>query len=143
MARRFASRAFLGLLALALSAGGCIDPTPTETGQPDAGLVVQGHVRLDAEGGAGLADVPIYRRYSAYPGVVIATTDRDGAYQSDFAPIPGDEMVTVWAELEGYTFEPEEYYWRHYYGRESRTLNFVAVPLRLPKSGRLRKSLSP
>jgi hypothetical protein len=75
--------------------------------------------------------------------VVIATTDRDGAYQSDFAPIPGDEMVTVWAELEGYTFEPEEYYWRHYYGRESRTLNFVAVPLRLPKSGRLRKSLNP
>ncbi len=61
--------------------------------------------------------------------MVIATTGRDGDYQSDFAPIPGDEMVTVWAELEGYAFEPEEYYWRHYYGRESRTLNFVAVPV--------------
>jgi hypothetical protein len=129
MVRRFASRVLLALLILMLLPGACTWPTPTATDQPHAGLVVQGHVWLDAEEGAGLADVEIYRRYAAYPGVVIATTDQDGDYQSDFAPIPGDEMVTVWAELEGSTFEPEEYTWRHYHGYESRTLDFTAVPV--------------
>jgi hypothetical protein len=129
MVRRFAYRVPLALLILTLLPGACTWLTPTGTAQPDAGLVVHGHVWLDAEGGTGLTDVVIYGRYSAYPGVVIATTDQDGHYQSDFAPIPGDEMVSVWAELEGYTFEPEEYYWRHYYGSESRTLDFVAVPV--------------
>ena len=84
-------------------------------------------MRVNAEGGPGLAGVKIYRGYASYPGVVVATTGQDGHYQSDFAPIPGDEMVTVRAELEGYTFEPEQCSWRHYYGYESRTLNFVAV----------------
>jgi hypothetical protein len=129
MARRFAPRVLLALLILMLLPGACTRPIPSRTAKPDAGVVVQGHVWLDAEEGAGLADVVIYRRYSAYPGVLVATTDQDGHYRSDFAPIPGDEMVTVWAELEGYTFEPEEYTWRHYYGSESRTLDFVAVPV--------------
>jgi len=117
--------------------GACIGPTPTSTAPPTltstapsaAGLVIQGHVWLNAEEGAGLAEVKIYRRYASYPGVLVATTDADGYYQSDFASIPGDEMVTVWAELEGYVFEPEQYYWRHYYGYESRTLNLVAAPI--------------
>jgi len=86
-------------------------------------------VWLNADGGASLADVKIYRRYASYPGVLLATTDQDGYYQSDLAYVPGDEMVTAWAELDGYTFEPEHYYWRHYYGYESRTLNFVATPV--------------
>ena len=128
MARRFASWTLLGLLVLMLLSGACTGPTPTSTTRPATGLVIQGHVRLSAEEGLGLADVKIYRRYASYPGVLVATTDQDGYYQSDFAPIPGDEMVTVWAELEGYTFEPEQYYWRHYYGYESETLNFVAIP---------------
>jgi hypothetical protein len=67
----------------------------------------------------------------------VATTDQDGYYQSDFKFIPGDEMVRVWAELGGYTFEPADegltweagsYFWRHYYGAEERRLNFVARP---------------
>lgn len=136
MAHRFAPCTLLGLLVLVLLPAACTgptptstaQPTPTSTAQPEAGLVVQGHVWLNAEEGVGLPDVKIYRRYASYPGELVATTDQDGYYQSDFAPIPGDEMVTVWAELEGYTFEPKQYYWRHYYGYESETLNFVAVP---------------
>ena len=103
-------------------------PTPTSTAPPAAGLVIQGHVWLSVEEGAGLAEVKIYRRYASYSGVLVATTDQDGYYKSDFASNPGDEMVTIWAELEGHAFEPEQYYWRHYYGYESRTLNFVAAP---------------
>jgi hypothetical protein len=96
--------------------------------------MVKGYVRL--EDGSGLAGVEIYRAFSAYPGNPVATTDKDGYYESDFVYIPGDEMVRVWAELEGYTFEPasatdwsnEEYSWRHYYGREKATLDFIAKP---------------
>ena len=137
MTHRFAFWTLLGLLVLVLLSGGCIGPTPTgttpptpsSTAQTAPGLVIQGHVWLNAEGGAGLAGVEIYRSYASYPGVLLATTDQGGYYESDFAPIPGDEMVTIWAELEGYTFEPEQYRWRHYYGYESRTLNFVASPV--------------
>lgn len=127
----------LGLLVLVLTSAACnwptptstAPPTPTSTAPPAAGLVIQGHVWLSVEEGAGLAEVKIYRRYASYSGVLVATTDQDGYYKSDFASIPGDEMVTIWAELEGYAFEPEQYYWRHYYGYESRTLNFVAAPI--------------
>ena len=129
MTHRFAPCTLLGLLVLVLLPAACTGPTPTSTTQPEAGLVVQGHVWLNAEEGVGLPNVKIYRRYASYPSELVATTDQDGYYQSDFAPIPGDEMVTVWAELEGYTFEPKQYYWRHYYGYESETLNFVAVPV--------------
>ena len=91
-------------------------------------MIIQGRVTLDDQAGPGLANVNVYRSYASYPGVVLATTDEDGYYQSEFAYIPGDEMVTVWAELEGYSFDPEQYNWRHYYGHESRTLNFIAIP---------------
>ena len=136
MARRFASWTLLRLLVLVLLSGACTGPTPTRptqptpasTAHPPAGLVIQGHVWLNSEEGPGLVDVQIYRRYASYPGVLMATTDQDGYYQSNFASNPGDEMVTVWAELEGYSFEPEQYYWRHYYGYKSKTLNFVAIP---------------
>jgi hypothetical protein len=72
--------------------------------------------------------VTILRSYASYAGTEVATTGEDGTYASDFARIPGDEMVTVWAELEGYTFEPRSHSWRHYYGYEVRTLDFVATP---------------
>ena len=91
-----------------------------------SGLIVQGHVWLNHEGGPGLAGVDIYRRYAAYPGTVVATTQADGFYQSGFAYIPGDETVTVWAELGGYTFEPALYIWRHYNSVEVATRDFVA-----------------
>jgi hypothetical protein len=73
-----------------------------------------------------VAGVKIYRRFASYPGVVVAETGGDGYYQSAFQYIPGDEMVTVWAEADGYVFEPEQYYWRHYYGYVVKTLDFVA-----------------
>lgn len=90
------------------------------------GLLINGHVTL--VDGSGLADVSIYRSYSAYPGELVATTDQDGFYQSDFAYIPGDENISIWAEREGYFFDPNIYYWRHYIGYEVRTLNFTALP---------------
>ncbi len=92
-----------------------IHPGPSAT-LPSPGLVVSGKVTgID---GAGVQNVSIYRSYASYPGEVIATTDANGSYTSVFYPIPGDENVTIWAEKSGYTFEPENYHWRHYYGYE-------------------------
>src|SRR5512135_2014342 len=90
------------------------------------GLVLQGRVTL--QDGTGQANVTICRSYAAYNGEVVATTDANGVFQSDFAFIPGDEMVSVWALAAGYTFDPPDYFWRHYYGVEDKTVNFVASP---------------
>ena len=113
-------------------------PTPTR-GTPTVvptqpGLIVRGAVRR--EDGTGLASVTIIRAFAGYAGEVVATTGPDGSYVSAFQYIPGDETVRVWAQAPGYTFSPASstswdngtYIWRHYYGREDRTLNFVAVP---------------
>jgi hypothetical protein len=88
------------------------------------GILVRGHVTIN---GVGLAGVSIYKRFSAYPRELIATTDKDGYYESAFIPIPGDEMVSIEAELAGYTFDPPYYYWRHYHGYEDTTRDFVAA----------------
>jgi hypothetical protein len=96
---------------------------PVSTNTP--GLILRGHVTSN---GVGLAGVNIYRRFSAYPPELIATTDENGVYESDFIPIPGDEMVSVEAELEGYNFDPPYYYWRHYHSYEETTCDFVAIP---------------
>ncbi len=103
-------------------------PTPESSITPTAepGLVVQGHVRL--ADGTGVAGVTICRSYASYDGEPMATTDSDGYYQTEFSYIPGDEMVTVWAIYEGYIFEPEDYFWRHYFGYELATRDFIAVP---------------
>jgi len=95
-------------------------PTPMTT----PGLVVFGYVR--DKSAVGVPGVNIYRSYASYPGVVIATTGANGDYQSDFYPIPGDEMVTVWADGLGYEYEPKQYYWRHYYGYEGAECSFLA-----------------
>ena len=79
--------------------------------------------------GNPLEGVNIYRSFASYEGEVVAITGKDGTYRSEFVFIPGDEMVTVWAELEGYTFTPENEYWRHYYGYEERTVDFTGVKL--------------
>jgi hypothetical protein len=94
--------------------------SPTET----PGLIVYGYVR--DERGIGLANVDIFRNYASYPAELIATTDADGYYESDFYPIPGDEMVSVYAQHAGVSFEPEYYRWRHYYGYEKTACNFSA-----------------
>lgn len=98
-------------------------PPPTAVNMP--GLIVRGHVTMN---GVGLAGVKIYKRFSAYPRDLIATTDKNGYYESDFINIPGDEMVSVEAELAGYTFDPQYYYWRHYHGFEETARDFVAIP---------------
>jgi hypothetical protein len=90
----------------------------------DSGLVVKGTVTLD---GSPLEGVKIYRSFASYEGEVVAVSGKDGIYRSEFMFIPGDEMVTVWAELEGYTFTPEQDYWRHYYGYEERTVDFKGI----------------
>ena len=99
------------------------EPQPVATDTP--GLIVRGHVTSN---GVGLAGVKIYRRFSAYPAELIAITDENGFYESDFIGIPGDEMVSIEAELDGYTFDPANYYWRHYHSYEETTCDFAAVP---------------
>jgi hypothetical protein len=107
-------------------------PTVPPTQQPvtqevspagETGLLVKGTVTLD---GYPLEGVKIYRSFASYEGEAVAVTGKDGTYRSEFMFIPGDEMVTVWAELEGYAFAPEYEYWRHYHSYEERTLDFTA-----------------
>jgi hypothetical protein len=87
------------------------------------GWVVYGFVR--DKSGTGMEGVSIYRSYASYAGVEIATTDINGDYQSDFYAIPGDEMVTVWADRSDLEFTPENYHWRHYYGYEQVECDFL------------------
>ncbi len=134
-------KSFIGLAILLLLLSACaglqsnqptpMAPTVSPTGQPavqapspSVGLVVLGSVTLD---GKPLSGVEIFRSYASYSGEVVATSGKDGTYRSEFMFIPGDEMVTVWAELEGYAFMPENVYWRHYHGYEERTLDFSAL----------------
>jgi hypothetical protein len=100
---------------------------------PQPRLSVKGHVYL--RDGSGLAGARIYRRFASYPGVLVATTDETGYYRCEFVPIPGDEMVSVWSELEGYSITPKDstwtwekgkYSWRHYNGFEERVMDFIA-----------------
>lgn len=93
--------------------------------------MIHGNVRL--ESGPGLADVKIFRALASYGGVLAVVTDEDGNYQWIFQFIPGDEMISVWAELPGYSLEPAggsskqgRYFWRHYFGLEDRELDFIA-----------------
>ena len=95
-----------------------------ETPQP--GLIIRGSVQL--ADGSPVPDISICRSYASYPGTIVARTDANGYFQSQFAFIPGDEMVSVWAVAEGYTFQPDSYRWRHYYGSEDRGLDFIATP---------------
>ncbi len=97
-------------------------PSPTSSNLP--GLVVRGRV---THNGVALANVNIYKRFNAYPHDLVATTDESGYYESAFIPIPGDEMVSIEAELAGYSFAPPYYCWRHYHGYEITTYDFVAT----------------
>jgi hypothetical protein len=97
----------------------------TATPQTSPGLVVYGSV-LSANG-SGLDNVSIYRSYASYQGVEIAMTDSAGYYQSDFFSIPGDEMVSIWAEKAGVQFTPASCNWRHYAGYEMKACNFTVA----------------
>jgi hypothetical protein len=109
--------------AIAQQATGVGIPS-TLTLEPTPGLVVYGYVqRIN---GVGVGGVNIYRSFAGYPGVLVATTDASGYYQSDFMYIYGDEMVSVWADGGGLEYEPMQYFWRHYYGFEWHSCNFLA-----------------
>jgi hypothetical protein len=99
-------------------------PTPTSTVIP--GLVVRGHVRreMTLEGVPGVA-VQVFLAGYAWP-IAAGVTDANGAYATDFVYIPGDEMITVKPVLTGVTFEPPQYFWRHYAGFETAVRDFVA-----------------
>jgi hypothetical protein len=84
-------------------------PTPLPTLAPTvtAGISIQGHVWLNSADGPGLANVQIYAKggYGSTEGSarLLGTTDSDGYYWNGNA-IP---LMIVWAELDGYVFEPE------------------------------------
>lgn len=99
---------------------------------PTPGLTLHGYVRLGD--GSGLAGITICRNFASYPGVIVGTTDQNGYFQSAFVFIPGDEMVGVWPNSSGYAYEPPYYRWRHYYGSEDRSLDFVASPTTTPNT---------
>jgi hypothetical protein len=99
----------------------------TLTPEVAPGIVISGTVR-DSDG-VGLENVDIYLNYASYPGRLIERTDAAGNYESDFYPIPGDEMITVWAERSGLQFEPKYCFWRHYHGYEMRICDFLAQPI--------------
>jgi hypothetical protein len=100
-----------------------IEDTVTFQGEQEPGILIRGRVVTGCD---GLANVNIFQSFSAYPGELIATTDSNGYYKSEFIYVPFDEMVGVWAVRNGYSFEPENYFWRHYAGYREYTLNFSA-----------------
>jgi hypothetical protein len=105
---------------------------PTEG--PGPGIIVRGYIKL-AEG-TSVEGVNIYVAFASYSGTIVANTNSNGYYSSDYIYIPGDETVRVWAEAAGYSFKPadgsavwtgSEFYWRHYFGFEERSLDFTAI----------------
>ena len=104
---------------------------PTTTLSPQVketpGLFLQGTVK--DERGQPLGNVTICRAYASYSGEAVATTDQWGNFRPEMAFLPGDEMVRVWAYADGYFFQPEIEYWRHYYGFELKELSFTAFPI--------------
>ena len=101
---------------------GQVPSTPLASTTP--GVRLYGSVR--DENGVGVEGVLIYRNYASYQGEVIAVTDPKGYYESEFYAIPGDEMIGLWAEKPGYSFKPQAYQWRHYYGVEDAKHDFSA-----------------
>jgi|GEM_PF-2343901 len=109
-------------------------PLPTSRVQtPEPGLLLRGKVLLPD--GKPLAGVKIYRQLAGYPGEVVAESGADGYYENELKKIPGDEMITIWAELDGYLLTPdnkgcqnEKCFWRHYYSYEERAIFFTAHP---------------
>jgi hypothetical protein len=115
-------------------------PTPLPTRPPEPGLTIRGYVTRGSPvtlggtlgGGPGLSGVEIYIQLGFGTGRIVAITDQDGNYESDFIYIPGTETVRVWAEKEGYSFSPDVHSWLHYPGYEERELYFEGRSLNDP-----------
>ena len=104
--------------------------TPTPPPQP--GLIVRGSVSLaspdDPATGPGLEGVIIYFASAGHPSEIVAATDNLGQYATDFVPVPGDEEIRMWPELDGYRFDPAYYKVMNSIPFEVRKMNFLAVP---------------
>jgi hypothetical protein len=86
-------------------------PIHTPTGTVTPGLTVRGRMRLNSATGPGISDVGIHLSLASYGlGPVVATINVNGRCETPFFHIPHDEMVTAWAELSGYTFDPPHEY---------------------------------
>jgi hypothetical protein len=97
-------------------------------------LIVLGTVKL--ADGTPVEGVNIYVAFASYGGNVVAVTNSNGYYSSEYIYIYSDETVRVWAEAAGYSFKPAdgsavwtgtEFYWRHYFGFEESSLDFTAI----------------
>jgi len=105
-------------------------PEPTLAPTVTSGISIQGHVWLNSVNGHGLENVQIYAKggYGSTEGSarLLATTDADGYYWNGNA-IP---LMIVWAELDGYVFEPES---QEYMGPGQSCMDacdFIARPAR-------------
>lgn len=108
---------------------GAVNQTPTPTETPILGVRVRGYVHVGSDAGPGLAGVNLHFYLGAEaPGPVVATTDANGFYMSQFMYIPGQADVTLWAEKDGYSFYPPLISWHHYYGVEDVGYDFIATP---------------
>jgi hypothetical protein len=128
-----ASIAVAGMLLLAACIGiktpaSTPTPLPPPAATATSGISIQGRVMLDSADGPGLADVRIYARggYGSTEGDarLLATTDAEGYYWNGNA-IP---LMIVWAELDGYVFEPQ--LWQ-YMGPDpscTEACDFIALP---------------
>ena len=121
--------------------GPSLTPTMTPTSKPTRptegpgpGITVRGTIKL--ADGTSVEGVNIYVAFASYGGNIVATTNSNGYYSSEYVYIPGDETIRVWAEAAGYSFKPAdgsavwtgtEFYWRHYFGFEERNLDFTAM----------------
>src|SRR3990172_863447 len=109
-----------------------VEATKPPTGE-HPGAKISGSVTTP--NGEGIAGVPIYYAFSAYPGNQFAITDSRGQYDG-FLFIPHEEIVRIWAMDAIHTFKPGngkkswvngEFAWHHYGGYENVTLNFIGT----------------
>jgi hypothetical protein len=103
-------------------------PTSTPTATSEPGLRVSGHLRLGSASSPALPGITIQVFLAGYfsTPAVTAVTDLTGYYETDFIFIPGDEMITVRPLETTYSFDPPQYYWRHYHSTEYAIRDFVA-----------------
>ena len=105
-----------------------VSSAAAQTATPDSGLRIRGTVRLAFDSG-GIPGVGINLGYAG-PGSVAARTHADGNYQSSYSHLSNSERVFVYAELAGYTLDPQQIEWEQdAYALTDMTLNFVARPL--------------
>lgn len=91
-------------------------------------LNISGYIREGSSSGAGLSGVDIYQAIATYGGVLVATTDANGYYEVSPLDTQGQQAtIRLWAEKDGYTFDPVEYLWVYYGDSSTVSRDFVAT----------------